>query len=82
MITIPVYNMIILPNISLTFKKDFFDETSAMNIREGDKLLFDIEVPVPAVIELPAGAAPAGRASGAAVRYEVSKGAHHYEILL
>ena len=40
MITIPVYNMIILPNISLTFKKDFFDETSAMNIREGDKLLF------------------------------------------
>ena len=26
MITIPVYNMIILPNISLTFKKDFFDE--------------------------------------------------------
>ncbi len=40
MITIPVYNMIILPNISLTFKKDFFDETSAMNMREGDKLLF------------------------------------------
>ncbi len=40
MITIPVYNMIILPNISLTFKKDFFDETSASNMREGDKLLF------------------------------------------
>ncbi len=40
MITIPVYNMIILPNISLTFKKDFFDETSAVNMREGDKILF------------------------------------------
>ena len=40
MITIPVYNMIILPNISLTFKKDFFDETAASKIREGDKLLF------------------------------------------
>ena len=40
MITIPVYNMIILPNISLTFKKDFFDETSAAKMREGDKLLF------------------------------------------
>ena len=40
MITIPVYNMIILPNISLTFKKDFFDETSVMNMREGDKILF------------------------------------------
>ncbi len=40
MITIPVYNMIILPNISLTFKKDFFDETSSMNMREGDKILF------------------------------------------
>ena len=40
MITIPVYNMIILPNISLTFKKDFFDETAASNMREGDKLLF------------------------------------------
>ena len=40
MITIPVYNMIILPNISLTFKKDFFDEISAANMREGDKVLF------------------------------------------
>lgn len=40
MITIPVYNMIILPDISLTFKKDFFDETSAVKMREGDKLLF------------------------------------------
>ena len=40
MITIPVYNMIILPNISLTFKKDFFDETSASKMREGDKVLF------------------------------------------
>ena len=40
MITIPVYNMIILPNISLTFKKDFFDETSAAKMREGDKVLF------------------------------------------
>ena len=40
MITIPVYNMIILPNISLTFKKDFFNETAASKIREGDKLLF------------------------------------------
>ena len=32
--------MIILPNISLTFKKDFFDEISAANMREGDKVLF------------------------------------------
>ena len=40
MISIPVYNMIILPNISLTFKKDFFDEISAANMREGDKVLF------------------------------------------
>ena len=40
MITIPVYNMIILPNISLTFKKDFFDSTAAQNMREGDKVLF------------------------------------------
>lgn len=40
MITIPVYNMIILPNISLTFKKDFFDEISAANMRDGDKVLF------------------------------------------
>ena len=40
MITIPVYNMIILPNISLTFKKDFFDETSSARMREGDKVLF------------------------------------------
>ncbi len=40
MITIPVYNMIILPNISLTFKKDFFDETASLKMREGDKVLF------------------------------------------
>ncbi len=40
MITIPVYSMIILPNISLTFKKDFFDETAAARMREGDKVLF------------------------------------------
>ena len=40
MITIPVYNMIILPNITLTFKKDFFDETAALKMREGDKVLF------------------------------------------
>ena len=37
MITIPVYNMIILPNISLTFKKDFFDETSARKTRRAGR---------------------------------------------
>ena len=40
MITVPVYNMIILPNISLTFKKDFFDDASTTDIHEGDDVLF------------------------------------------
>ena len=40
MITVPVYNMIILPNISLTFKKDFFDYASTTDIHEGDDVLF------------------------------------------
>ena len=40
MITVPVYNMIILPNISLTFKKDFFDDASTSDIHEGDDVLF------------------------------------------
>ena len=40
MITVPVYNMIILPNISLTFKKDFFDDASSPEIHEGDDILF------------------------------------------
>ena len=40
MITIPVYNMIILPNISLTFKKDFFDEESFQLMHTGDSILF------------------------------------------
>ena len=40
MITVPVYNMIILPHISLTFKKDFFDDASPSEIHEGDEILF------------------------------------------
>ena len=40
MITIPVYNMIILPDISLTFKKDYFDEVVAARLNEGTKVLF------------------------------------------
>lgn len=40
MITVPVYNMIILPNITLTFKKDFFDDASSPDIHEGDEILF------------------------------------------
>ena len=32
--------MIILPNISLTFKKDFFDDASSTEIHEGDDVLF------------------------------------------
>ena len=40
MITIPVYNMIILPNISLTFKKDFFEDSSVSGLHSGDKVLF------------------------------------------
>ena len=40
MITIPVYNMIILPNISLTFKKDFFDDESFQLMHTGDSILF------------------------------------------
>ena len=38
---------------------------------EGDKLIFDFAVPVPASIELPNGA-----------KHEVTEGEHHYEILL
>lgn len=40
MITIPVYNMVILPDISMTFKKDFFDDEAALAIHEGEKILF------------------------------------------
>lgn len=40
MITVPVYNMIILPNISLTFKKDFFEDASLVQPVEGDDILF------------------------------------------
>ena len=40
MITIPAYNMVILPDISLTFKKDFFDESTAARLHEGDSVLF------------------------------------------
>ena len=40
MIVIPVYNMVILPDISMTFKKDFFDDSTAGSIREGEKVLF------------------------------------------
>ena len=40
MITIPVYNMIILPDISMTFKKDFFDDGTVGAVREGEKVLF------------------------------------------
>ena len=38
---------------------------------EGERLLFDIAVPIPAVIELPDGS-----------RHEVTEGEYHYEILL
>ena len=38
---------------------------------ESDKLIFDIEVPVPAGIELPNGE-----------NHEVPEGEHHYEVLL
>ena len=40
MISIPVYNMIILPDISMTFKKDFFDDDQSGSVREGEKVLF------------------------------------------
>ena len=40
MIVIPVYNMVILPDISMTFKKDFFDDSTAGSIHEGEKVLF------------------------------------------
>ena len=40
MISIPVYNMIILPDISMTFKKDFFDDDVSGTIHEGEKILF------------------------------------------
>ena len=40
MIVVPVYNMVILPDISMTFKKDFFDDDVAHAIREGEKVLF------------------------------------------
>ena len=32
--------MVILPDISMTFKKDFFDDSTAGSIREGEKVLF------------------------------------------
>ena len=43
MITIPVYNMIILPEISLTFKKDFFDDLNLGQLNQGDSVLFLFE---------------------------------------
>ncbi len=40
MITIPVYNMVILPDISMTFKRDFFDDDQTGAVHEGEKVLF------------------------------------------
>jgi len=40
MITIPVYNMIIMPDLTLTFKKDFFEDRALPDTAEGEPVLF------------------------------------------
>ena len=40
MITIPVYDMIILPGITYYFKKDVFQELSIKDAQKGDEVLF------------------------------------------
>ena len=41
MISIPVYNMIILPDISMTFKKDFFDDDVSGTMSLGSIFVMD-----------------------------------------
>ena len=40
MLTIPVYDMMLLPDVTFYFKKDIFDERALHDVKENDEILF------------------------------------------
>lgn len=43
MVVVPIYNMIILPEVTLTFKKDFFSDSPVSGFQANDDVLFLFE---------------------------------------
>ena len=42
MIIRPVYNILLLPDVAYYFKKDFFSDSDATELKEGNEILFAI----------------------------------------